>query len=1098
MVVYHGTSERGLTVFDLTQARQNADIPSFFFTTEREEAEGYGGNVIEAFLNIRNPTEKPNANMRGSEVRQRLEAEGFDGTITEDGYSTEYAAFSPTQIKSATGNTGEYGADNPNIFHQRSAATRFAFEKRIDELYAGAKPNKEGVRALDEGDVLTITGYGNMPVVINERHAVDDGQYNHGLTAEDWKKVPEWLDNPVAVFERARDGHLTLIAPEKKNGRAIVMALEPAVAAPEGYTGEARRHIVLTVYPKDSGVLSLRSEIERGEVVPVYADQKKNSPGFFDGSGVRYPGSVTELRTANRNIKTDADLVKYRRSRDAQGFGQKGKNLGSFQPSTQTFTFSKDANLSTFLHETGHFFLEMESRIANRLVAKAESGETLTAEEQRMLSDNRVLLDWFGVQDLNAWNAMTVEEQTSHHERFAQAFEKYLFEGKAPSVELQGTFQRFMAWLLDVYKSWSNISSEPLSDVVRGVFDRMLATDEQIEMARASREIKPMFESAEQTGVSPEVWERYQADNEALIEAAKETQRSRGLRDMKWLHNKVSAEVTRLQREAKALRRELHAEVTVDVMNRPVYQAWAFLTRKMTDSDRIAAPEKGTGESVDPSRDSMFTAIAKLGGLNRAQAQAEWGIDKREKIENPAFGKPVLRAKEGRSIDEMARALAELGYLPTDENGKVDVHDFEQAFHNELIGSPQYSTALDPASLMESRAGEQIVNPAALGAGRLDMGSLREMYGDAGQYATRRTAANFKDAKDAALSFVNKPLTNRKSGMVATVSGNSIGKMLNTKAVGKSSSPETHARVVANLDVLFERAVLGWSRPDKNSDINIPAIHRFFTAVHTETGVHLVKLTVKEHLSGEQGNKIYSVEAVEINEESPAVKWVNSYAEADSLGTSSIRPSGDVLNLAQQIQNVNRSDSALIVALLKARHMTAETGGVHPDLLAEVMPWGYDSGDALIRELVVAEPPRDVIEAETDARMLEEHGELATPEAIEQSANEALTNSALIRMTATEFVALDNALGKGVLNREEFLARQRMVMAAARGFADALINRSSVRDIVPSRFYAAARKARAESEKAFRNGDIQAAAEAKRREIFQNQIKTHETRSGLI
>ena len=119
LVVYHGTSEPDLTVFDLMQARQNADIPSFFFSTQREEAEGYGDNVLEAFLNIRNPVEKPDANMRGSEVRKELEAQGVDGTIVDDYWSVEYAAFRPTQIKSAIGNSGDFDAQNPDIRYSR-------------------------------------------------------------------------------------------------------------------------------------------------------------------------------------------------------------------------------------------------------------------------------------------------------------------------------------------------------------------------------------------------------------------------------------------------------------------------------------------------------------------------------------------------------------------------------------------------------------------------------------------------------------------------------------------------------------------------------------------------------------------------------------------------------------------------------------------------------------------------------------------------------------------------------------------------------------------------------------------------------------------
>ena len=55
------------------------------------------------------------------------------------------------------------------------------------------------------------------------------GQENHPrMTAEQWKKVPEWLDNPAAVFDSDTvAGALVLIAPETINGATVRMTDEP-------------------------------------------------------------------------------------------------------------------------------------------------------------------------------------------------------------------------------------------------------------------------------------------------------------------------------------------------------------------------------------------------------------------------------------------------------------------------------------------------------------------------------------------------------------------------------------------------------------------------------------------------------------------------------------------------------------------------------------------------------------------------------------------------------------------------------------------------------------------------------------------------------
>ena len=125
LVVYHNTEEQFHT-FELSKARQNVDIPAFFFATNPETAEGYGSRSMQVFLNIRNPTGKPviQTGKLGSELREELERQGFDGTIVDDsfeGYTDiEYAAFNPNQIKSATDNSGAFNAGNDDIRYSRS------------------------------------------------------------------------------------------------------------------------------------------------------------------------------------------------------------------------------------------------------------------------------------------------------------------------------------------------------------------------------------------------------------------------------------------------------------------------------------------------------------------------------------------------------------------------------------------------------------------------------------------------------------------------------------------------------------------------------------------------------------------------------------------------------------------------------------------------------------------------------------------------------------------------------------------------------------------------------------------------------------------
>jgi molecular chaperone GrpE (heat shock protein) len=97
---------------------------------------------------------------------------------------------------------------------------------------------------------------------------------------------------------------------------------------------------------------------------------------------------------------------------------------------------------------------------------------------EQLRSDLSKVLDYFGIEKPE-------DIGTEHHEKFARAVETYFMEGKSPTKELADVFQRFKAWLTKIYRTVSGLGA-PVSDDLRGVFDRMLATDEEISHAQQS------------------------------------------------------------------------------------------------------------------------------------------------------------------------------------------------------------------------------------------------------------------------------------------------------------------------------------------------------------------------------------------------------------------------------------------------------------------------------------------------------------------------------------------------------------------------------------------------------------------------------------
>jgi hypothetical protein len=351
---------------------------------------------------------------------------------------------------------------------------------------------------------------------------------------------------------------------------------------------------------------------------------------------------------------------------------------------------------------------------------------------------------------LDTWAMMSMAEKTYYHERFARGFEAYAFEGKAPSIALQGVFNRFRAWLKDVYRWLLKAHGDrldaglnaKLSDDIRGVMDRMIATDEAIEEAEAARGFLPLFKSAEDAakfGWSVEKWQKYQALGKDATDAAQAQLSERALKDMKWLGRARDKALKARQREVEDQRREVRAEIRMEVYSEPVYRAWQFLTGK-GDDDNTAKGEglpKGS-RAVDVSKDSLLVAIAKLGGISRESAKRDAGVSEDDlKVASGVFGAPVFRKTGGRNADDMREALTELGYLhERDEFGRTDLRGLSDAISNELGGSPEYSFSKDYGP---DASGDKIGEGQFYG--KLNTEDMRLRYGNGADAIWRKLSA---------------------------------------------------------------------------------------------------------------------------------------------------------------------------------------------------------------------------------------------------------------------------------------------------------------------------------------------------------------------
>lgn len=237
---------------------------------------------------------------------------------------------------------------------------------------------------------------------------------------------------------------------------------------------------------------------------------------------------------------------------------QKGKEKearGYYDPANSIIRLTEAADLSTFLHEFAHFMYEMEvngdteilqsingwyKRNAEDVAKEANTylgdesdvliqGKEPTIKEGSITPDDVVTFldnNTTGVKDKDAAIRRAV------HEQFARGFETYLMEGKAPSIELRNAFRAFARWLSRIYQALRGQLDVKIDAEMRQVFDRLLATEEQITAAEARARVEPMFTDAALAGMTEEEFADYQKRQEKVRDIQSETLRDKIIKQL--------------------------------------------------------------------------------------------------------------------------------------------------------------------------------------------------------------------------------------------------------------------------------------------------------------------------------------------------------------------------------------------------------------------------------------------------------------------------------------------------------------------------------------------------------------------------------------
>jgi hypothetical protein len=436
LVVYR-SDRTEFNKFDKRKAKEG-----FFFHSSEAAANMYGGKARAFYLKMNNPLVVPNA-LPNEKNATDIKGSQFDGVVNERSDGKEYIVTDPTQIKSATGNNGNFDPNDPNILNQSAFhGTPYKFDKfSLDHIgkgegaqafgwglyFAGKKQVAEYYRKTLSDSSSHQTVYLNgqkLEENTPERHAASLLYFNDAREikpmAKKWIKEAAAGDlglndtakkagmSGVEYFQRLSD----FVQKHKKKEITFAKGQLYEVSIPED-DDMLQWHKPIASQPesvkkalKDSGLwqelkdnlsdfsspMNTRGKLN-GENIYAYLEWKLGSDkaaslrlNELGISGLKYPaGSIAGTGTGNGGFnyvvfdESAVDILQtyYQNEKAARG---------SFNPATLQLTLLKNADLSTFLHESGHFFLEVQADLAGQLQRDAaiHGADTLKPGEQQV------------------------------------------------------------------------------------------------------------------------------------------------------------------------------------------------------------------------------------------------------------------------------------------------------------------------------------------------------------------------------------------------------------------------------------------------------------------------------------------------------------------------------------------------------------------------------------------------------------------------------------------------------------------------------------------------------------------------------------------
>lgn len=374
-------------------------------------------------------------------------------------------------------------------------------------------------------------------------------------------------------------------------------------------------------------------------------EYSKEIDGYKENPGVL----AKEYDEGTKATKVINDIKNYYQEGQTLLQGERGKlNL---TPDQSVITLFKNADQSTFIHESGHLWLKDTLNFI-------QSGK---ASEQYQ-ADWNTLKEWLKITDDQ--KEFTTEQQ----EQFARGFESYLMEGKAPSEGLKSVFAQFKRWLTRIYRNITGLNVE-LTDPVRKVMDRMVATEDEIAQAESQSNF---MSSIDFKDVPPEVQKKLTTLRERAKEKAERTLLKEQMQELtKEYEKQYNDKLAQVTKEEQAI-----------VNDMPIYATMRQIGTEFKKNPTLLA-DNYIQKKMKPETEARFNVIAELSGFTSGDELAQT-IKQTKKSEDTVKERVANRMQEFAPLKDQA-IIKQKALEAIHNNYSLELLASERELLNEMI-----------------------------------------------------------------------------------------------------------------------------------------------------------------------------------------------------------------------------------------------------------------------------------------------------------------------------------------------------------------------------------------------------------------------------